>query len=246
MNAIARNAAAQCLDNECVVIANWEDSVEDNGIWNLAGATQIPMTAIERGELTPAQLTKLEKAAIQQAKVPIFWAGHSDVDLRRRDRMTILDVWKLLESLVDEHKRKPVLVVLDYLQRIKPHTKHDHRLNMMAIVDAAKDMSIAFNVPILLGTQAGRALMSEAAPRIPKMHHAQETSNIEQSASAFISCCFPIKTIEEGEQFSVGGKTFTVTPNLLIVSILKQKRGPAPIMGAFNVDFSTHKLYPVE
>jgi len=207
MNIIARNVAQECQENECVVVANWEDSVEDNGIWNLAGMTQISTTAIERGELSAADLLRMERSAVDVAKVPIFWVGHSDIDMRRRGRMTIMDVWAMMERLIDVHKRKPRLLVLDYLQRIKPHSGGgDHRIGMMQIVDVAKDMAIAFGVPVLLGTQAGRSLMSAAPPKLPQMHHAQETSNIEQSASAFLSTCFPAKTMAINEICEVNGR----------------------------------------
>ena len=161
--------------------------------------------------------------------------------------MDLEQVWKVVEHLYDYHGKVARMIILDYLQRIRPmENRRDWHVSMMETVDKAKDMAIAFNVPVLLGTQASRETRKLANPKMPLLEHAQETSNIEQSASKFFSVCLPIKTMQEGETFEYAGNMFTVTKNLLLVALLKQKRGPAPAYFAFNVDFSTHKLTPYQ
>jgi len=116
---------------------------------------------------------------------------------------------------------------------------------MMEIVDLATDMAIAFGTPVMLGTQAGRQVL-ERRWKLPQMHDAQETSNIEQSASAFLSLYMPAKTHAVGSVIEIAGQQVTVTKDLLIVALLKQKDGPAPHYFLFRIDFATNKLHPVD
>lgn len=245
MNVFSRAAEAQISDDECVLVCNWEDSVEDAGIWQLAGMTQISATQIERGELNDSEWKKMLKAAVEMGTSNLYWMGHSDQMLRRRPRMTIDEVWRSTEFLVDEMGKKPRLVVIDYLQRINPGDGNNHRIKMMDLVDKIKDYSIAFSVPVLLGTQASRESQTQPGLKIPKLWHSQETSNIEQSATGFLVTYMPGKTEPIGATIDVGGRSFTVTPELLITILAKQKRGPAPVIFAHNIDYSTNQLVPV-
>lgn len=243
---LANNASEQLADSkEAIIVCSWEDSVEDEGIWDLAEMTRLDTTALDRGEFGEDDWKKLMDASLERADKPIYYIGHSDQDMRRRPRLSLAQVWQVLDHLDTKHQIKPRMLILDYLQRIRPSTaRNDFRVSMMETVDIAKDMAIAFNVPVLLGTQAGRKSRDLAQPKMPLLEHAQETSNIEQSASKYFSLCLPIKTMSEGETFDYAGLQFTVKKDLLLVALLKQKRGPAPVYFAFNVDYTTHTLTP--
>jgi replicative DNA helicase len=246
MNTLSKHAAQQLTEsNEIVVVCSWEESVEDKGIWDIAEMSGMDTTALDRGEFTDTQWKKILDASIERADKPIYFIGHSDQDMRRRPRLNLEQVWHVLDHLYDYHGKKARMIVLDYLQRIRPISdRRDWRVAMMETVDKAKDMAIAFNVPVVLGTQASRKTRDLANPKMPLLEHAQETSNIEQSASKFFSLCLPIKTMIEGEMVEYAGRSFKVTKNLLFVALLKQKRGPAPAYFAFDVDYSTHVLTP--
>jgi replicative DNA helicase len=248
MSIICSNAVSQLQnENEIIVIANWEDSVEDKGIWDLAGMTRIDTTAMDRGELSDSEWKRLLDASIDRAELPIYYIGHSDQDMRRRPRLTLPQVWNILDHVYDYHGKRARLIALDYLQRIRPHgQRRDWRVAMMENVDMAKDMAIAFSCPVILGTQAGRSVMSQAGVKLPQMHHAQETSNIEQSSNAFFSLCIPAKTEMLNDSVEFMGRNFTVKQELLFAGLLKQKRGPAPAYFAFHIDYSTHTLHPYE
>lgn len=249
MSALVENAVKQLKnDNEIIVVCSWEDSVEDRGIWDIAGMARLDTTALDQGRVGDAEWGRLMDAAIARADVPIYYIGHSDQDLRRRPRLTLTQVWRVLEHLYSYHGKQARLIALDYLQRIRPDSyAGSRRVDMMNIVDMAKDMAIAFNVPVLLGTQAGRDVKQLAAPKMPQLEHAQETSNIEQSAGKFFSVCMPTKNgLVDGERFEFAGKMLTARDSLLLVSLLKQKRGMAPLHYAFEIDFKTHRLIPTE
>lgn len=232
-------------NNEIIVVCSWEDSVEDRGIWDIAEMTRLDTTALARGEFSDTEWRKILDASMKRAEKPIFYIGHSDQDLRRRPRLSLQQVWQVLEHLYSYHGKQARMIALDYLQRIRPEKeRRDWRVAMMETVDVAKDMAIAFGTPVILGTQAGRKSQERAVPRLPMVEDAQETSNIEQSAGKFFSLCLPHKTMAIGERFDFAGSSFDVTENLLLVGLLKQKKGPAPKYFAFHVDWTTHQLTP--
>lgn len=248
MNILSREAAAQLTKpDECVIVCSWEESVEDKGVWDIAEMARLDTMALDRGEFTDSDWKKILDASIKRAETPIFYIGHSDRDLRRRPRLNLEQVWQVIEHMYAYHGKKCRMIVLDYLQRIAPiEPRRDWRVSMMETVDKAKDMAIAFNVPVILGTQASRKTRELADPKMPMLEHAQETSNIEQSASKFFSLCLPSKTMDIGEIFNFAGQSLKVTKSLLLVALLKQKRGPAPAYFAFDVNFTTHVLTPYQ
>ena len=247
MSMLCNNAIPQLKpdSNEIIIACSWEDSVEDRGIWDLAEMTHMDTTALDRGEFGDLEWKKLLDASLKRADKPIYYIGHSDQDMRRRPRLSLPQVWQVLEHLYSYHGKQCRMIALDYLQRIRPDKdRRDWRVAMMEIVDIAKDMAIAFNVPVLLGTQAGRKVRDLADPKMPQIEHAQETSNIEQSAGKFFSLCLPHKTMNTGESFDFAGGTFVVSDNLLLIGLLKQKRGVAPRYFAFHIDWTTHVMTP--
>lgn len=247
MKRLCNNAVPQIDKDagEIIVLGSWEDSVEDMGIWDLAEMTHLDTTALDRGEFSDMEWRKLIDASLKRSDKPIYYIGHSDQDMRRRPRLSLPQVWQVLEHLYSYHGKQARMIALDYLQRIRPHKdRRDWRVAMMENVDIAKDMAIAFKAPVLLGTQAGRKSQERADPKLPMIDDAQETSNIEQSAGKFFSMCMPYKTMNVGEQFEFAGSRFTVNENLFLLGLLKQKRGKAPRYFAFSIDWKTHEFLP--
>jgi replicative DNA helicase len=191
--------------------------------------------------LEPDQWTLLRTAANRRAQSPIWIIGHSQTEFAKvgsaRPRMTMTDAFRAMELIcsgkITGIKQKPRLVVLDYLQRIRPDSRDGgtRREQQMEAVNKAKDMSVTFGCPVMLGVQAGRQVM-ERDNKLPTIDDAQETSNVEQSADKFLSVWYPIKT-EKAGSFMDG---VPVTPNLLVIGLLKQKNGPAPLTYKCFVD----------
>ena len=244
MDLVARNVGDQCKEGENVLFCTWEDSVDDIGIKNLAAYTKIPTTTMVRGELTDREWRKLREAAIARAQKPLWLVGASTSQYRKMQLPNMLDVWKMLEYLVDIQQIKPRLVILDYLQRITPHTQGDIRNQIIQILSTIYNMAVAFQVPVMFGVQAKREVMLRKWKQ-PQTFDALESSSIEHIASAFISLQMAIKGEPLNGTLDVAGKSFTVTENLLFIELLKQKTGPAPKLEAFNIDFDDNSLKPV-
>jgi replicative DNA helicase len=226
--------------DEIVIRATWEQSVEEDTLSWLAGDTGISITQIARGAVGDAEFTQLQKSAVKRAATPMYIIGHSKMQNSERrmarPRMTMHDLTNGIEYICNDmtaSRWKPKAIFLDYLQRIRPAAEdgHDRRIQMMNIVDQAKDLAISFSCPVYLGVQATREV-DKKETKIPDMDDGQETSNIEQSSDKSFGLWYPIKTEKENEL--VGEER--VTKNLLVLRLLKQKLGEAPATFALYVD----------
>ena len=239
MNYIARNAARsisadEAADNHCVITVTWEQSIEEQGITDLAQLSDVSITKMMRGELDAPSWSKLRKAAVERGGLPWWLIGHSNQAGSRRPRLSMTDLANAVAYLIDTQDVKPELIVLDYLQRIKREgDTGEARLQFMDIVDRAKDMALAYNVPVMLGSQAGRSVKTRVW-QLPQVEDAQETSNLEQSADSLLSVWMPKQSYPEGQIIEYGSLKLIVNPNLLVLGIMKQKFGIAPkIMGLY-------------
>ena len=226
--------------NQVVIRVTWEQSVEEDTLSWLAGDADLSVTRLARGAIDDAEWRRLEISSVRRATTPMWIVGHSQQDnadqRRARPRMTMTDVGRALEYICNDataNTLKVKMVVLDYLQRIRPD-KDDgdsKREQMMEAVNRAKDCAIAFGCPVVLGVQTGRQVMTRE-DKTPTIDDGQETSNIEQSSDKMFGVWYPIKT-EEADK-TIAGQP--VTKNLLIVKLLKQKLGEAPHTFALFVD----------
>lgn len=226
--------------DEFVARVTWEQSVEEDTLSWLAGDANLSITRLARGMVDESEWIKLQASSLRRAVTPMWIVGHSQIERkdkrRARPRMTMTDVGFALEYIcndaTDKHL-KPKMVVLDYLQRIRPDEQDGNtkREQMLEAVNRAKDCAIAFGCPVILGVQTRREVMNRE-DKIPTIDDGQETSNIEQSSDKMFGLWYPIKTEEEGSW--ILDNKIQVTKNLLILRLLKQKLGPAP---------STYRLY---
>jgi replicative DNA helicase len=251
MNFITRHHAKRIkaageADKKVVMTFTWEQSVEEQGIVDISQIIQIPTDKMMRGELSDSEWKELHRGAVERGALPWWLVGHSIESKERRPRLSMADVYAAMAHVVDVQKVKPVLVALDYLQRMPlENSRRDHRIQFMEMVDAAKDLALAFHVPVLLGAQSGRQVQSRTW-RLPQKDDGQETSNLEQSADKMISVWMPKNDYPVGQLIEYGNDTFTVTENLLICGLLKQKFGPAPKVMGLHVKPQVNEIYSLD
>jgi replicative DNA helicase len=239
MNIMARNFVEQIGEDEVIVYATWEDSVEDMTLSYLANVSRIPVQSLFHGDLTLTQWEAMMKAATQRAATPLWLIGHSEQKQARRPRLTMTDITAAMAYITDVRKKKVRAVFLDYLQRInRDDKKGEMRGQYMAIMDNVKDLALDFNTCVIIGTQVGRDI-KERKWKQPQDNDAQETSNFEQTCDGMISLWIPKKTEKIGDSLIAkegeNGQAVFVTENLMMVQTLKQKKAKAPVLRA--VDF---------
>jgi len=239
MNILARNFIPQIGEDEIIIYATWEDSVEDLSLSFLANVSRIPMQSLFSGKLSVNEWDAMMKAATQRASTPLWLIGHSEQKEARRPRLTMTDIWNGMEYIVDKRKKKVRAIFLDYLQRInRDDNKGEVRSQYMAIMDKVKDLALGFDTNVIIGSQVGRDV-KERKWKQPQDNDAQETSNFEQTCDGIISLWIPKKTEKIGEclieKQGIDGQAVFVTDNLMLIQTLKQKKAKAPVLRA--VDF---------
>jgi replicative DNA helicase len=239
MNWLLKAAVPQCLSNEIVIKTTWEDSVEEETLKWISADAQIPISALVKGE---ADWNKVMSSYQKRIETPLWIIGHSNKQSamvgKSRPRMTMTDVLAAANFICDgvtDDKVRPKLIVLDYLQRIRPDPSDGNtkREQMMEAVNKSKDMAIQMGCPVVLGVQAGRQVLDRDY-KLPRLEDGQESSNIEQSSDKVISLWYPIKTEDKGAM--IKNDNIQVTENILIVGIMKQKMGMAPVSMPLWVD----------
>lgn len=246
MNIMARNFVQQIGEDEVIVYATWEDSIEDMTLSYLANISRVPVHSLFHGKLSINEWESMMKAATQRATTPLWLIGHSEQKEARRPRLTMTDITAAMEYIVDKRKKKVRAVFLDYLQRVsRDDKKGEMRAQFMAIMDSVKDLALDFNTCVVIGSQVGRDL-KERKWKQPQDNDAQETSNFEQTCDGMISLWIPKKTEKIGEcmieKQGIDGQAVFVTENLMMIQTLKQKKNKAPVLRAVDFYPATNEI----
>jgi hypothetical protein len=245
LSIFARNMATQIdADNgEIGVYVTWEDNIEDFGLSDLAFYSKLPLASLYHGDVKEYQFKALIKASAERAKTPLWLVGHSEAS-GARSRMTMTDIWAVMDNLQNIQKRKVRFVMMDYLQRINRtdmRGEGESRLQFSGIMDSTKDLSLSYQPAVFIGSQVARSKVEQAKWKQPQIHWAMETSNFEHTCDGAMSVWIPYKSDgwKEGdclqEKQGIDGQSIWVRKETMLIEILKQKKATAPILKA--VDF---------
>ena len=228
-----QDLVAQQSDNGATVLVTWEESVEQVTAYWIAVASGLSATDMFMGNLTPKQLHLVDSTIVKVGALPLYIIGLSSQrgtdGKRRRKALTTDAVSGALDHLMNENGLDPSMIVMDYLQRIPNMGRLDDVPHYSRCVDWAKDTALQAGCPVVLGTQSGRDVDKRAKHHLPTLADSQYTSNAEQSADKFFSVWMPKGTHGLGDRIEIGGlPPLTVTENLLILALMKQKYGSAP------------------
>jgi replicative DNA helicase len=252
-NTIARHNAHSLINinalspddkSKVVVTFTWEQTVEEQGLDDIAHIIQLPVGLLYSGHMNTDQWIAFKDGALRRSLLPWWIVGHSSEDDKRRPRMNMTDVAMVMAWMVDNMNIKPVLVILDYLQRIGKE-KELMRESFIEIVDRAKDMTHAYHCHTILVSQAKREV-NERKWGLPGLDDSQETSNFEQTCDNILSTWLPKNTFpltaDGGKPLPINGVNYEVDRNLMVVGIMKQKKGDCPVTIPLNVDWNTYTV----
>jgi replicative DNA helicase len=143
---------------------------------------------------------------------------------------------------IEDNMGKRVRVIgLDYLNQIPVRGRGPRREEVMDIVKDAKNMALAMGCPVILGVQAKREVDERKIP-IPEMGDGMETSNIEHTADKIFTVWMPKVTHQQGDLIDVGGTALTVSDNMLVVKLAKQRYGKAGKLMFLHIDPATSTI----
>ena len=223
--------------NRCVLFATWETTVEE--FIGLLSAQESGQTLedIARGR---ADLEKIMDVAVANIGNRIYIVGKSSIKPVYQP-ITLQTIFYLLQYLREQGKR-PILIALDYLQRI-PGVNPGMR-KMEAVEDnvhRAKDLGLTFGCPTIMGVQAARTVDEQDGIQMPSMSDAQWSSTIEQDSDKLIGLTRPGTYLDEDVTVQdYLGNSYNVTQNMLVMKVLKQRWGRAG--GSFITYFDPARI----
>ncbi len=208
-------------DEECVVYISWEQSIEEIDAFFQSGK-DYSSSDLAWGRVP---LETIKRKAIKRVHLPIWYVGNSHRHAAiKKPRLTIDNVYQVLEAMFYEYNIRPTLVCLDYMQII-PVKFGVKRID--AVTEATfqtKELALNLGIPIVAGVQANRDVDDQKYP-IPSLASAQWASAIEQTADKQIALWRPRKTHHPDEHPSIpiGGLDYDNDEGLLVIKLLKQR-----------------------
>jgi replicative DNA helicase len=187
----------------------------------ISNESSVNRLRLRDGKLESNDWKSINRSLIDFEKLPIIWNDYSGLTSSSIRSNTIMN----------RKAGKCDLVILDYLQLVKPFDKKAIREQQIAEISRTlKEIALAENIPVICLSQLNRA----AAGEKPQLHHLRESGAIEQDADIVI---FPFRNEND---------------NRFYLSIAKNRRGicgdfevfPNEEMTRFNdskIEYSSHE-----
>lgn len=248
-------AAKQLNDQErhgeMIVHVSVEECVEEQAFLEFARYSEEDAGKLARGKVQ--DWNKLERAAVEVGKIPIYRIGDSLARAEDLPHLYLSNMLRSLRELIRRERRQPAAVFVDYLQALpidpevqKTEINGQRRLQVRQDVYRLRAASVEFRCPFVVATQARQTLQGASKPiMLPGMYDGEETSAIAQRADRIISLWMPKVTHRVGEFISAGGFSFTVEENQLWVKVVKQRGGlPSGRAWPCRIDFRSNTIAP--
>jgi replicative DNA helicase len=209
--------------DECVIYVSWEEHAEGLEAYFQSDA-QVTHTDYAWGRV---DIADVRRKAYKRASFPLWMIGYSAENRIKQTKPLTLDmVFQAIESMVYTYEQspRPVLLCIDYAQIIPPDFRYQNRYQQVKdAIERTKQLSLQIGCPIIMGAQASREVDTYKYP-IPTKRDAQESSGIEQVVDKFFGIWRPWLTMDHYSNFQFGGHTLTVTPELFILAMRKQRK----------------------
>ena len=172
---IGFNAAkffSQEEDKGSVVMFSLEMSAEQIGLRILAEQSKIPSDKLRKGELNEKDSLELSNTYQQINKLNFFFDDSPN--------LTVSELRSKLRRYKNNFNIK--LVLIDYLQLIKPESNKDNRVNELSeITRNLKQLAKEFDLPVISLSQLSRQVENREDKR-PLLSDLRESGSIEQDA----------------------------------------------------------------
>ena len=172
---IAFNAAkyfSQEEDKGSVVMFSLEMSAEQIGLRILAEQSKIPSDKLRKGELNEKDSLNLQNTYQEINNLNFFFDDSPN--------LTVSELRSKLRRYKNNYNIK--LVLIDYLQLIKPESNRDNRVNELSeITRNLKQLAKEFDLPVISLSQLSRQVENRDDKR-PLLSDLRESGSIEQDA----------------------------------------------------------------
>ena len=172
---IAFNSAkffSQEQEKGSVVMFSLEMSAEQIGLRILAEQSKIPSDKLRKGELNEKDSLKLQNTYQEINNLNFFFDDSPN--------LTVSELRSKLRRYKNNNNIK--LVLIDYLQLIKPESNRDNRVNELSeITRSLKQLAKEFDLPVISLSQLSRQVENREDKR-PLLSDLRESGSIEQDA----------------------------------------------------------------
>ena len=172
---IAFNSAkffSQEQEKGSVVMFSLEMSAEQIGLRILAEQSKIPSDKLRKGELNEKDSLKLQNTYQEINNLNFFFDDSPN--------LTVSELRSKLRRYKNNNNIK--LVLIDYLQLIKPESNRDNRVNELSeITRSLKQLAKEFDLPVISLSQLSRQVENRDDKR-PLLSDLRESGSIEQDA----------------------------------------------------------------
>ncbi|MCY3884767.1 MAG: replicative DNA helicase [Gammaproteobacteria bacterium] len=155
----------------------------------LAAQSAVPYKNLVTGNLTAQQMRQLRSATALLSDSPLYLVDRPNLsveEMRSYARRVNREVKSMKNSQTGEAHNGLALVVVDYIQLMRPSRRYDSRvLEMGDITRSLKGMAKEFGVPVVALSQLNRRLEDRHDKR-PKMSDLRDSGEIEQDADLII------------------------------------------------------------
>ena len=210
---------------ECVVFVTFEQVTEElNAVLQVSQKHSVNDIVWGR-----VNMDEVREQAIKRVSLPIWLIGDSLARTGAKSpRMYPETIFEAIEWIKEEYGRKPTLLCFDYIQLIPIPAEGDRQKQVIEAAHRAKELAKRVGCPAAVAVQAGRDV-DKRDNKIPTMQDAQWSSSIEQAADKFFSLWRPWLTEPHIDSYgnpavvTLDNQDYTVTQELLIMSMLKQR-----------------------
>lgn len=137
----------------------------------LCAEAGVSTQTIRTGQVKPEHQTRLVEVSGDVSRARLWLHDHS--------ALTVYDIRRAARRLLKDHL---ILIVVDYLQLIRPENRRDPREQQVAAIGRAlKALAVELRVPVLCLCQLSR---EAAKANKPQLNHLRESGALEQDANA--------------------------------------------------------------
>lgn len=239
----------QGRDDEVIFHVDVENTVEALGMAEAARLSRHSMADLSRGNVH--NWAAVIQAADAIAGIEVYRIadrlGKDDIP-----DLYLSNIYRAIDYAVSgklyDRPLKPAAIFIDYLQALPldPEVKRStsdiekqRRLQVREDLYRIRRMGNYFSCPVIVGIQAKQNLNGNSSgTALPGVYDGEETSAIAQRLDRLVSLWMPKMSHTQGDSIKLGTNTYTVTEELLLVKVLKQRGGlPSGRAWVCNIDY---------
>ncbi len=222
-SALATNIAEHVAERtgKAVALFSLEMSKESLVLRMLCGRGRVDSNKVRIGRMSGREYADIANAAASLSEMPLY--------IDDAAALSVLDIRARTRRLMREHAHGLGLIVIDYLQLMRAHSRTDNREQEISQISRSlKALAKELQVPVVALSQLNRSVESRTDKR-PLLADLRESGAIEQDADVILF-------IYRDEYYNRGA---SAEPGVAEVIIAKQRNGPTGVAKlAFRGEFT--------